>query len=832
MKKIFGSFVLLLACATTALAQTTDDGFSVGGVGNFGGTAVNPVTENGWNSLDDYRAARDCCSYTNTPGDAQLWTDAGNADANSPAQITDANCAAANYQALRSACTGAGGACQSFQRDTFLPMRDFNQQNPCLAPSYGSYADYQAAAARDFGLNQLDVNLIAEANTDAWDSYCPGFDCSTASRGQFLDAKAGKNLFLSALGDAATSSKDGSLTWAQLTAQYGTYQVSVSEPFNTAPEQEWLMAYINSQDNNDSNPMGSATQPSDWKNKVDAAIANDAAIALWVIQEIQAGNMATSYLTANLLTTAGVSSGYTGDTTVTTAKSVIGDPSKTTSTNVANVANIETWISGLITPTWDASPNSAIAKNVASSVNGTQIVTSAATVSSGSITYSLTGVDSSSFAISSSGVVSTSVDLAAGSYDFTVVATPAVGTALSRAFSVSVNTPPTLAAVSCGSGFAGSAYSCTSPSGSDADGDALSYSLVSGPSWLSINAGTGVLSGSPASAGTVSNIVVAVTDGSDTANSAAFSININANPGAALASTSTAATTSQVGDWATFGVNSAVTNDLLNNNTCGAGGDQNCLAAFNAQKASSSCTLAGGSSASAAQLEAYIGCVMVEHHTASVASVSIPSAPTIATGCSGNSNVELGLPATCGHPQWTCTKKTGPSSWTISSSNALVVPANYTGSGSQQVSIEMSLNIYSPAYKKTVTRTYDVAAAVSGAVNGKKKFSMGSSQDPWVAWNSCINKGGRLATKDESSSLGHETYHIFAPNNGKDPSNRTGGNWRRWPPESDQVTCKRDNSYDRMMWGPANLSWQIWWICGADVAGTKYYTCTDLPSCN
>ena len=832
MKKAIALLALSTAFISGAFAQTSSDGFSVGGVGELGGTAVNPVTENGWSSLNDYRAARDCCGYTNTGSDAQLWTDATNADANSPAQIANANCAAATYQALRSACTGAGGVCQSFQRDTFLPMRDFNQQNPCLSPNYASYADYQAAVSRGFGLNQLDVNLLAEAETNAWNTYCPGSDCSTANRDQFLDAKSGKNLFLSALGDAATASKDGTLSWAQLTAQYGTYQISVSEPFNTAPEQEWLMAYINSQDNNDSNPMGSATQPSDWKNKVDAAIANDAAVALWVIQEIQAGNMATSYLTAGLLTTAGVASGYTGDTTVTTAKSVILDSSKTTSTDVANVANIEAWISGLITPTWDASPNTMIAKNVASAVNGTQIVTSAATVSSGSITYSLTGDDSSSFAISTSGVVSTSLDLAAGSYDFTVVATPAVGTALSKAFSVSVNTPPTLAAVSCGSGFAGSAYSCSSPSGSDADGDSLSYSLVSGPSWLSVDAGTGVLSGSPATAGTVSNIVVAVTDGSDTTNSAAFSIVINANPGTALASTSTAATTNQVSDWATFGVNSAVTNDLLNNNTCGAGGDQNCLAAFNAQKASSSCTLAGGSSASAAQLEAYIGCVMVEHHTASVASVSIPSAPTIATGCSDSSSVELGLPATCGHPQWTCTKKTGPSSWTISSANALIVPASYTGSGSQQVSIEMSLNIYSPAYKKTVTRTYDVAAAVSGAVNGKKKFSMGSSQDPWVAWNSCINKGGRLATKDESSSLGHENYHIFAPNNGKDPSNRTGGNWRRWPPEGNQVTCKRGSSYGRMMWGPANLNWQIWWICGADVAGTKYYTCTDLPSCN
>ena len=60
------------------------------------------------------------------------------------------------------------------QRDTFLPLRDFNQQNPCLSPNYASYADYQAAAARDFGLNQLDVNLYTEANTNAWDAYCPG----------------------------------------------------------------------------------------------------------------------------------------------------------------------------------------------------------------------------------------------------------------------------------------------------------------------------------------------------------------------------------------------------------------------------------------------------------------------------------------------------------------------------------------------------------------------------------------------------------------------------------------------------------------------------------
>ena len=52
MKKIFGLLVLSLAFASAANAQTTGDGFSVGGVGTFGGTAVNPVTENGWDSLD------------------------------------------------------------------------------------------------------------------------------------------------------------------------------------------------------------------------------------------------------------------------------------------------------------------------------------------------------------------------------------------------------------------------------------------------------------------------------------------------------------------------------------------------------------------------------------------------------------------------------------------------------------------------------------------------------------------------------------------------------------------------------------------------------------
>ena len=437
---IIAGFAALTLFQANAIAQE-GSGFSVGGVGELGGTAASPVEENGWASLDDYRAARDCCGYTNTGTDAQLWTDAGNADANSPAQITGANCAAANYQALRSACTGAGSACQSTQRDTFLPMRDFNQQNPCLSPNYASYADYQAANARDFGLNQLDVNLVGEANTTTWDAYCPSSDCSTANRGQFLDAKAGKNLFLAALGDAATANQNGSLTWAQLTAQYGSNQVSVSDPFNSAPENEWLTLYLNESANNSPNAMASATSPDDWQSLVNTATANNSTIALWMIQRIQAGELATSYLTANLLGKAGLGQSYTSSGVVTQVVAAITDNSLTQAADVSSVNNIQTWIDGLITPVWAASPATNIAKYASDVENsGVTIVTSAATLSgSGTLSYSLTGSEASSFSVNSAGIITSSSSLSAGSFSFNVVATPSTGTAITKAFTLTVS---------------------------------------------------------------------------------------------------------------------------------------------------------------------------------------------------------------------------------------------------------------------------------------------------------------------------------------------------------------------------------------------------------
>ncbi|MGF1704190.1 putative Ig domain-containing protein, partial [Photobacterium makurazakiensis] len=74
-----------------------------------------------------------------------------------------------------------------------------------------------------------------------------------------------------------------------------------------------------------------------------------------------------------------------------------------------------------------------------------------------------------------------------------------------------------------------------SPSYSDADSDDLTFSIENQPSWTNFNPGTGVLSGQPNNddVGTSSNIVISVSDGTETASLAAFNlevVNVNDAP--------------------------------------------------------------------------------------------------------------------------------------------------------------------------------------------------------------------------------------------------------------------------------------------------------------
>ena len=97
--------------------------------------------------------------------------------------------------------------------------------------------------------------------------------------------------------------------------------------------------------------------------------------------------------------------------------------------------------------------------------------------------------------------------------------------AFAIAVSAPANPPPTISGTPATSANAGTAYSFT-PTAADPNGNALTFSIQNPPSWASFNTQSGNLSGTPGSAdaGTYSNIIISVSDGTSTASLAAFSI--------------------------------------------------------------------------------------------------------------------------------------------------------------------------------------------------------------------------------------------------------------------------------------------------------------------
>ena len=103
------------------------------------------------------------------------------------------------------------------------------------------------------------------------------------------------------------------------------------------------------------------------------------------------------------------------------------------------------------------------------------------------------------------------------------------------AFSITVaaDKPPAISGTPATSATVGTAYSFT-PSASDADGDALTFSNTGLPAWATFSTTTGKLSGTPAAgdAGKTSSVVISVSDGIATVSLAAFQITVNAAPAA------------------------------------------------------------------------------------------------------------------------------------------------------------------------------------------------------------------------------------------------------------------------------------------------------------
>ena len=99
-------------------------------------------------------------------------------------------------------------------------------------------------------------------------------------------------------------------------------------------------------------------------------------------------------------------------------------------------------------------------------------------------------------------------------FDLTVAATPG-------------NRAPVISGTAATSVVAGSAYTFT-PTASDPDGNALTFSIASQPSWAAFDPQTGRLSGTPAvgAAGTFANVLISVSDGMAAASLAPFSITV------------------------------------------------------------------------------------------------------------------------------------------------------------------------------------------------------------------------------------------------------------------------------------------------------------------
>ena len=91
------------------------------------------------------------------------------------------------------------------------------------------------------------------------------------------------------------------------------------------------------------------------------------------------------------------------------------------------------------------------------------------------------------------------------------------------------NTAPTISGSPATSALVGQTY-MFSPTAADAEGDALTFAIAGTPAWATFSPSTGLLSGTPTSAGTASGITISVSDGKATTALAPFSITVQAAP--------------------------------------------------------------------------------------------------------------------------------------------------------------------------------------------------------------------------------------------------------------------------------------------------------------
>ena len=216
-----------------------------------------------------------------------------------------------------------------------------------------------------------------------------------------------------------------------------------------------------------------------------------------------------------------------------------------TASNVGSYANITIRVSdGIATTSLPAFSINVTSGNVAPTISGspaTSVVagsaysfTPTATDANGNaLTFSIVNRPTwATFSTANGRLSGTPTASNVGSYaNITIRVSDGTATTSLPAFSIAVtaaNIAPTISGTPAPAVLIGTAYSFT-PSAADANGNALTFSIVNMPAWATFNTSTGRLQGTPTAAhiGTYSNISIRVSDGMATTSLPAFAIAVN-----------------------------------------------------------------------------------------------------------------------------------------------------------------------------------------------------------------------------------------------------------------------------------------------------------------
>ena len=221
---------------------------------------------------------------------------------------------------------------------------------------------------------------------------------------------------------------------------------------------------------------------------------------------------------------------------------ISGTPTTAGTSSVTVTATDTTGASGSASFTWtiNPAPNTVSVTNPGNQTGtvGTAVslqIQASDSASGQTLTYSATGLPAGLSINSSTGLIS-GTPTTAGTSSVTVTATDTTGASGSASFTWTINPAPnTVSVTNPGNqtGTVGTAVSLQIQASDSASGQTLTYSATGLPAGLSINSSTGLISGTPTTAGT-SSVTVTATDTTGASGSASFTWTVSARPPTAV----------------------------------------------------------------------------------------------------------------------------------------------------------------------------------------------------------------------------------------------------------------------------------------------------------